>query len=120
MNRYSNVFHIKCYRQLYMHLLVCDKILSPSNGDSCKFPGRPDCILSKLWMANPSQLTNTRSVSECLSYPTIGKPRMVSQSDLDSNTADYPILHIITIPEFYLGHACVSITHLVVVLLFIR
>ncbi len=110
MNRYYNVFQIEFYRQLYMHLLVWDKILSPSNGDSCKFPGRPDCILSELQMANPSLLTNIRSVSECLSYPTVGKPRfppydpflfrMSSFADLDSNTADYPILHIITIPEF--------------------
>ena len=33
-------------------------------------------------MANPSLFTNTRSVSECLPYPTI--------TDLDSNTADCP------------------------------
>ena len=56
------------------------------------FPKRKDCTLSKLRMANPSSFTNTSAVSECLSYPTI--------ADLDSSTADYPILHIITIPEF--------------------
>jgi len=33
--------------------------------------------------------TDFRSVSECLSYPII--------TDLESNTADYPILYIITI-----------------------
>jgi hypothetical protein len=43
--------------------------LSPSNGDSLWFPIRPDCILSKLGMANPSLFTNTRSVSECPPYP---------------------------------------------------
>ena len=54
-----------------------------------KFPVGKDCILSKLRMANPSLFTNARSVSECPPYPTI--------ADLGSNTADYPILHIITI-----------------------
>ena len=79
-----------------------------SNHKSPRFPKGSDCILSKLWMVNPSLFTNTRSVSECLSYPII--------ADLESDTADYPILHIITIPEFYLGHLKVSYTNLVVVL----
>jgi len=57
------------------------------------FPKGPDCILSKLWMVNPSLFTNTRSVSECLPYPTI--------MELGSNTADCPILHIITIGFSY-------------------
>lgn len=56
---------------------------------SPRFPKGADCILSYLRFARPSLITNTRSVSECLSYPTI--------TDLESNTADYPIPNIITI-----------------------
>ena len=36
------------------------------------FPKGTDCILSQFRVANSSLLTDTRSVSECLSYPTIG------------------------------------------------
>lgn len=53
------------------------------------FPKGTDCILSQFRVANSSLLTDTRSVSECPSYPTI--------ADLDGNTADLPILHVITI-----------------------
>jgi len=53
-----------------------------------RFPKGKDCILSLIWLIKPSFKTNTRSVSECLPYPTI--------TDLGSNTADCPILHIFT------------------------
>lgn len=48
---------------------ICIFISSPSNGDSTRFPKRPDCIISRLGMTNPSSSTNTRSVSEWMSYP---------------------------------------------------
>ena len=74
--------------------------LSPSNACSPEFPKGADCILSRLQMANPSQSTNNRSVSECLSYPA-KRTQTVTLRITQSST-------LLPYPSSYLGHICVS------------
>ena len=64
----------------------CNRCKFISSEISRRFLTKADCILSLFGLLKPSQKTHTRSVSECLSYP--------SKSDLDSNTADCPISYI--------------------------
>ena len=76
------------------------------HGCSCKFPYRPDRILSHLWLIRPSLMTNTRSISETQPFPII--------TEVGCKPADCPILFIFTIPKFIiLGHCILSEYNLV-------
>jgi hypothetical protein len=65
------------------HLFETQHMLISSPDESLRFPRGPDCILSQLRIGDPSLPTNSRSVCESLSYPSI--------TDLDSNPADCPL-----------------------------